>query len=358
MSATECPLSPTTTRRAARRPRPGHHWPRAPPVRSARRPTRPRSTTPGGLVRLRQLRRVSRLGWITRRRGSVHDPGGGRLASHHEDDRGDGADDIHGAGDGDGRGRVAEEAGQGLRPGELRLSADDEQVLRIVGPLLAQTLRARALASDLQESRAAAISTIEEERRHVRRDLHDGLGPTLSGIARTGRGGPQQHHLGPGWRRRAAPPAPIGCGDRGRGDPPARVRHAPAGAGRARSGGRAAPAVQRNPNARGPADARGGRSGRPTAAAGVGQGSRPTASPPRRSRTRPGTAAPTTPGSSSGRDRDHLEVTVRDNGSSAGTWVPGVGLSSIRQRASEVGGTVDITANGHGSEVRALLPLG
>ena len=30
----------------------------------------------------------------------------------------------------------------GIRPGEFRLSADDEQVLRIVGPLIAQTLRA------------------------------------------------------------------------------------------------------------------------------------------------------------------------------------------------------------------------
>ena len=35
----------------------------------------------------------------------------------------------------------------GLRPGALTLSAEDEQVLRIVGPLLAQTLRARALGA-------------------------------------------------------------------------------------------------------------------------------------------------------------------------------------------------------------------
>ena len=73
----------------------------------------------------------------------------------------------------------------GLRPGALTLSAEDEQVLRIVGPLLAQTLRARALALDLKESRTTAIAAIEEERRRLRRDLHDGLGPTLSGIAHT-----------------------------------------------------------------------------------------------------------------------------------------------------------------------------
>ena len=71
----------------------------------------------------------------------------------------------------------------GLRAGELRLSANDEHVLRIVAPLLAQTLRATALARDLQESRGAAIAAIEDERRRLRRDLHDGLGPTLTGVA-------------------------------------------------------------------------------------------------------------------------------------------------------------------------------
>ncbi|MCB0251973.1 MAG: two-component sensor histidine kinase, partial [Anaerolineae bacterium] len=73
----------------------------------------------------------------------------------------------------------------GLPPGSVRLSPGDEQVLRLVAPLLAQTIRARALAAQVAESRQAAISSIEEERRRLRRDLHDGLGPTLSGIAHT-----------------------------------------------------------------------------------------------------------------------------------------------------------------------------
>lgn len=71
----------------------------------------------------------------------------------------------------------------GLRPGDLGLSPADEDVLRIVAPLLAQTLRARALASELKESRGAAIAAIEAERLRLRRDIHDGLGPTLTGVA-------------------------------------------------------------------------------------------------------------------------------------------------------------------------------
>jgi signal transduction histidine kinase len=73
----------------------------------------------------------------------------------------------------------------GLRPGDLKLSAGDERVLQNVAPLLAQTLRARSLAADLQVSRTQAIGAIEDERRRLRRDIHDGLGPTLSGIAFT-----------------------------------------------------------------------------------------------------------------------------------------------------------------------------
>ncbi|MGZ8760950.1 MAG: sensor histidine kinase [Aeromicrobium sp.] len=71
----------------------------------------------------------------------------------------------------------------GLRAGELTLTKQDESVLRIVAPALAQAIHARALAEDLAESRGKAIAAIEDERRRLRRDLHDGLGPTLTGVA-------------------------------------------------------------------------------------------------------------------------------------------------------------------------------
>jgi two-component system NarL family sensor kinase len=73
----------------------------------------------------------------------------------------------------------------GLRSGDHRLTGADVQVLGLTAPLLAQTLRARALAAEVVESRGRTIAAIEEERRRLRRDLHDGLGPRLSGVAFT-----------------------------------------------------------------------------------------------------------------------------------------------------------------------------
>lgn len=82
-------------------------------------------------------------------------------------------------------GRPAGEIRVALRPGDLRLPDADRTVLELAGPLLAQTVRAQALADRLQEARVQATTSREEERRRLRRDLHDGLGPRLSGIALT-----------------------------------------------------------------------------------------------------------------------------------------------------------------------------
>lgn len=71
----------------------------------------------------------------------------------------------------------------GLRAGDLALGENDLWVLRMVSPLLAQTLRVRRLAAEVQASRESTVAALEEERRRLRRDLHDGLGPRLAGIA-------------------------------------------------------------------------------------------------------------------------------------------------------------------------------
>ena len=71
----------------------------------------------------------------------------------------------------------------GLRSGERRLSHADERVLQLlVGPL-ATAVHATQLSEEVQASRERLVASVEEERRRLRRDLHDGLGPLLTGVA-------------------------------------------------------------------------------------------------------------------------------------------------------------------------------
>ena len=71
----------------------------------------------------------------------------------------------------------------GLRRGEQRLSATDRSTLQLVATPLAVAIRALGLSAELQQSQSRLLVAREEERRRLRRDLHDGLGPTLTGMA-------------------------------------------------------------------------------------------------------------------------------------------------------------------------------
>ncbi|HXP58643.1 MAG TPA: histidine kinase [Streptosporangiaceae bacterium] len=71
----------------------------------------------------------------------------------------------------------------GLRSGQYRLSPPDVAVLQLLAGPLAVAAHATALSDALQESRSGIVAAREEERRRLRRDLHDGLGPVLTGIA-------------------------------------------------------------------------------------------------------------------------------------------------------------------------------
>ncbi|MGZ0152755.1 histidine kinase [Kribbella sp. WER1] len=71
----------------------------------------------------------------------------------------------------------------GPRSGESGLSSADRNVLTLVAVPLAAAVHATRLSAELQTSREKLVSAREEERRRLRRDLHDGLGPTLTGVA-------------------------------------------------------------------------------------------------------------------------------------------------------------------------------
>ena len=246
----------------------------------------------------------------------------------------------------------------GLRPGDLTLSAGDERVLRIVAPLLAQTLRARKLASDLQTSRGQAIAAIEEERRRLRRDLHDGLGPTLSGIAFTAdaarntlRRQPESaDELLRGLRAEAV--TAVGEIRRLVYDmrPPALDELG------------LVPALRQRAASMRTED---GRSMRVSVEAPVALPELPAAV--ETAAYRIAVESLTNAARHSGADTASLAiavdagrlcVTVHDRGRNGHAWTPGVGLTSMRERAAEVGGTVTVDAGSEGATVRALLPIG
>jgi len=70
-----------------------------------------------------------------------------------------------------------------LRPGEARLHEDDERTLALLTPALALVLREQRLVADLRVARAQTAEARETERKSLHRDLHDGLGPTLTSAA-------------------------------------------------------------------------------------------------------------------------------------------------------------------------------
>jgi signal transduction histidine kinase len=67
-------------------------------------------------------------------------------------------------------------------PGE-EFSTADRMLLEDLARQAEVAVHAVRLTTDLQRSRERLVATREEERRRLRRDLHDGVGPTLTGLA-------------------------------------------------------------------------------------------------------------------------------------------------------------------------------
>ena len=70
----------------------------------------------------------------------------------------------------------------GVRSGEDALGVADRRVLEVLAAPVAVALHAVLLSQELQRSRERLVAAREEERRRLRRDLHDGLGPILTAV--------------------------------------------------------------------------------------------------------------------------------------------------------------------------------
>lgn len=240
------------------------------------------------------------------------------------------------------------------RRGEESFDHADDEVLADIARQAGVVVRAQTLTDALQRSRQRLVTAGEEERRRLRRDLHDGLGPVLTGaglsldVARarlTGDPEAAARHLADAKdavtqalddiRRIARGLRPPAIDDLG-------LVGALRGQAARMQGGDVHVTVEAD--------------GLPLLPAAIEVAAFRTAVEAMTNSVRHGggheclirlTASP-------GKE---LLVEVSDDGMSDGPWVPGVGLTAMRERAAELGGTLAAGPTASGGAVVARLPL-
>ncbi|MEV0379681.1 ATP-binding protein [Nonomuraea sp. NPDC050643] len=226
-------------------------------------------------------------------------------------------------------------------------AAHDERVIATLTPYIADAAHAVRLTAALQRSRERILTAREEERRRLRRDLHDGLGQSLSGMAMSINAARLTMRTAP--ERADVLLAELRAGmDAVSGDirrlvyglrPPALDELGLAGAVAELAGG--------------PIEVSGDMAGLPAAVEVAAY--RIVQEALTNARKHAGAARVTIVLARG----DRLRVTVADDGPGiAPDARPGVGLGSMRERAAELGGTCEVReAEGGGTMVHAEIPL-
>jgi signal transduction histidine kinase len=246
----------------------------------------------------------------------------------------------------------------GLRPGDLRLPDGDARALALVAPLVVALVHAEELARRLQSSRRETVEMVADERLRLRRELHDGLGPLLTGIAFATDAARNTLHSDPDQADATLAQA---RGDVA--DAIALIRSVVYGmrppaldeVGLVSALQQQALTLRRADGSPLPTDftVEGSLSPLPAAVEVatyriVVEGLTNVA------RHVPHATAAVRLGLTG----DALTLEVRDNGTAVGEWQAGVGLASMRERAAELGGTVSWGPDETGGLICAVLPLG
>ena len=250
-----------------------------------------------------------------------------------------------------------EDVGQltvGVRPGESHLGSSDVATLGLLSTSVAVAVHATTLADELGEARSAMVTAREQERRRLSRDLHDGLGPLLTGVI-----------LKADAARRLVPTAPedaeelmLDVRDR-TADAVAEIRRLVRELRPPALDQMSLPAALREYAA----------SAGPLAVTVTSPADLPDLEPAvevalyriaTEALTNVVRHSPATGASVALRTTaDSVALDIRDNGgASDGPWAAGVGLASMRERAIELGGTFSAGPDATGGSVRVTIPCG